>query len=96
MKKTNSKTKKTKPLNKHVVSHSCVFCDKLIKRLHFTKSPDWQAMWDDGVVDKIAANYGSRFDGNMYIIAICDKCIEEKEGLGKIKFIGNYMESNCG
>ncbi|HUX56225.1 MAG TPA: hypothetical protein VMV77_04580 [Bacteroidales bacterium] len=47
------------------------------------------AMWDGGIVDKIAAGYGSDLDGNMYLIAICDKCVIGNKD--KIEFVGTYM-----
>ncbi len=45
-----------------------------------------QGMWSNGVVDKICANYGSKHDGDVFLIAICDKCIENN-----LEKIGNYM-----
>ena len=33
-------------------------------------------MWEDGIVEIINGGYGSNFDGNKYLIAICDDCIE--------------------
>lgn len=39
---------------------------------------DTQKMWDGGIVEKIYGGYGSRYDEEQFIIAICDNCIEEK------------------
>jgi hypothetical protein len=49
-----------------------------------------EGMWEGGIVDRIAANYGSSLDGNMYILAICDKCVIER----KLKYVGNYIEND--
>jgi len=68
----------------------CLLCNKEIIPLHIEHhdKPE-SSMWKGGVVDKIAAGYGSDLDGRMYIIAICDNCI--KDNPDKIKYIGNYM-----
>ena len=47
--------------------------------------------WDDGVVDLISVNYGSRFDGDEFVIAICDDCLEKKMMTGNIAYIDNYL-----
>jgi hypothetical protein len=51
-------------------------------------------MWNDGVVNLISAGYGSRFDGDEFIIAICDDCLEKKLMTGNLAFINNYMTRN--
>ncbi len=48
----------------------------------------WEGMWDSGIVERIAAGYGSTLDGNMYVLAICDNCVKEK----KLMYVGNYMD----
>jgi len=48
------------------------------------------------VVDVIAANYGSKHDGEMYLIAVCDNCIDNCLLSGKIKWRGNYMAGSNG
>jgi len=75
---------------KKIKKRFCIKCKKEIKpiELKYHRKPE-SAMWSDGIVDKIAAGYGSKFDGNMYIIAICDTCIEENKDI--IEFVGTYM-----
>jgi len=74
------------------IHHNCICCDKEIPKLDgMIGDKDWEGMWGDGVVDKINANYGSCFDGDMYVIAICDKCIEIKKRTEVLKYVGNYM-----
>lgn len=53
-------------------------------------------MFNDGVVDRIAAGYGSLLDGNRHIIAICDKCLNEKTLKGVTPFVDNYMSPDIG
>ena len=48
-------------------------------------------MWNGGIVGHISGNYGSRFDSDEFIIAICDDCIEKKKMTGNVAFIDNYM-----
>ena len=48
-------------------------------------------MWNDGVVNKISAGYGSIHDGDEFIIAICDDCIAKKKATGNIAYVDNYM-----
>lgn len=51
-------------------------------------------MWDDGIVSNIAAGYGSKHDGSMYVISICDECIDKKQNDGIIAFVGDYLFAN--
>ena len=48
-------------------------------------------MWNDGVVGIISANFGSTHDGDEFVIAICDECIDKKLMTGNLAFIDNYM-----
>jgi hypothetical protein len=48
-------------------------------------------MWGDGIVGNISAGYGSKRDGDCYVIAICDECIEAKKLNGTVAHIGDYM-----
>lgn len=68
--------------------HNCIICNKFIKQID--NGNEWEGMWEGGIVDRIAANYGSSLDGNMYILAICDKCVVER----KLKYVGNYNEND--
>lgn len=78
--------------NKPVVSRRCVFCGFEIKPIHGGgDDKPWQGMWLNGTVDKIAANYGSELDGNMYVVALCDGCVRAKLKDGTIEYVGNYM-----
>ena len=70
---------------------SCFKCGSDIKLIHPTHKLE-SAMWLDGIVDRIAAPYGSDFDGDMYIVGICDKCIKaDKKTNKRLVYIGDYM-----
>lgn len=71
----------------------CIVCDNDIKQLDkpLPASKSWQGMYSDGIVDVISAGYGSKLDGDMFVIAICDKCINKKTLEGKAHFVGDYM-----
>lgn len=76
-------------------SVKCICCEKLIERLYPDHGVDaqkpWQGMWSNGIVDRIEAGYGSLVDGDMFIIAICDTCIDRKAKEGIAIWAGNYM-----
>ena|SRR5260221_121724 len=76
----------------HGEGFPCLCCDKKIKAIHpeHTKHPESGA-YHDGIVDKIAAGYGSKFDTEMFIIAICDDCMDNLKAANKLKYAGNYM-----
>ena len=74
---------------KNLDKYNCIVCDKEIKSLDkpFEGSDDDVGMWNDGIVAKISAGYGSGFDGGIFMIAICDECIKKKEP----RVIGDYL-----
>lgn len=75
---------------KKIKSRYCIFCGFEIKPIESTHHEiPWQAMWNGGIIDRIVAGYGSNLDGSMYIIAICDNCIEKNKD--KFEYIGDYM-----
>lgn len=70
------------------ITHHCVNCGVEIKRFDaLPTSKDWEGMFDGGIVDVVAAGYGSKLDGDKYVIAICDNCIKSRN----LKYVGNYM-----
>ena len=66
----------------------CIFCKINIKEIEKSRKPDG-GMYFDAVVDSISANYGSKFDGDIFLIAMCDECIENEN----VKKIGNYLDN---
>lgn len=73
----------------------CISCKKELhlieKEIAKKDNKPWQAMWSDGIVDKIAAGYGSVLDGDMFVITICDDCIKETKNKKSLQYVGNYM-----
>ena len=48
-------------------------------------------MIDNGIIHIIDAGYGSTHDGDQFVIAICDDCIEENLQDATLLYWGNYM-----
>lgn len=70
----------------------CIKCDVEIVEFHpaeKSKENPEIGMYDSGAVDTIGVGFGSDFDGNIYLIGICDKCIEKHTD--KIKLTGTYL-----
>jgi hypothetical protein len=53
-------------------------------------------MVDNGIIQIIDAGYGSKHDGDQFIIAICDDCIKENKENGTLLYYNNYMHSGEG
>ena len=58
------------------------------------KSEVTNRMCDGGIIHIIDAGYGSNFDGDKLIIAICDDCIKKELEDGVLLYHGNYMGYN--
>lgn len=50
-------------------------------------------MVDNGIIHIIDAGYGSSHDGDQFIIAICDDCINVNKEDGTLLYYDNYMNS---
>jgi hypothetical protein len=70
---------------------NCVKCGSEIKPL---LEEDY-GMVDRGVVDNISAGYGSRYDGDVVQIGICDDCLDGLIKDKKVKLVYNYILGNC-
>ena len=78
---------------------NCIRCNKEIVELYpdIFKNKDKKLssrMWNGGLVTEIDGNYGSDHDGDVYIIAICDKCIDILGKKNKIIYHSNYLNSD--
>ena len=51
-------------------------------------------MVDNGIIQVIDAGYGSKHDGDQFIIAICDDCINLNKEDGTLLYYNNYMYSD--
>lgn len=72
----------------------CICCEKEIRPTDlgmYEPEEFEQQMWDGGTVDKLYMPYGSRFDGKVFLIAICDDCVEEKSKERIIRPKGEYI-----
>ena len=70
---------------KYIAPVKCIKCGKELKPLY----DDSYDTVSGGIVDRIRAPYGSRHDGSVYQIGICDDCIDATPYLVQI---GNYIE----
>lgn len=70
----------------------CICCDTKIKPIdpEYIRRPE-SGMYHDGIVDKVSGGYGSKHDTEMYIIAICDPCLDRLKAEKKLLYAGNYM-----
>lgn len=70
------------------MKHICIVCDKEIKCLYDNPADEeLEGLLNGGITGILYAGYGSKLDGDIYVIAICDECVKEKE----LVYIGNYM-----
>jgi hypothetical protein len=54
----------------------CIICEKELDVLY--PDSDNNRLVRNGLVEVISASYGSKFDGIMFEITICDDCIQDK------------------
>jgi len=90
--KENKKYHPYKPTDVDPIN--CIICDSEITLLHpgYTENYKIESqMWNGGIVSNISAGYGSDYDGNVFLIGICDKCIKKSINNGKIIFLYDYM-----
>jgi len=60
-------------------NYNCIICGGKIITLDpkiYDTTQVEHMMWDKGVVTTVRMPYGSKFNGNEYIIGVCDECIE--------------------
>jgi hypothetical protein len=55
----------------------CIVCGKELEVL-YPDDGNNNRLIKDGLTEIISASYGSKFDGVMLEITICDDCIQEK------------------
>jgi len=80
---------------KDIQSFECVSCGFEIKMgdpLSYRESFKFEELiFDGGVIEKMYAGFGSKYDGDIFYLAICDECIKKKKKQGRILIINNYM-----
>lgn len=77
--------------NKTIIK--CICCSKNIESIqeNIELGNEPQYMWHEGMVGRIDANYGSIFDSDVFIIGLCDTCIQNKLEEQSLIFLGNYL-----
>lgn len=69
-----------------VEEFNCINCGIEIKPTKVENSENpFDIIWDGGVAIRISMPKGSKLENDVYGLAICDKCILEKENAGLIK-----------
>lgn len=48
-------------------------------------------MWGGGTVTVVSVGYGSIYDGDVYVIGICDNCLKSGQENGSVIYKTNYM-----
>jgi len=77
------------------MTHKCICCGFEIKRIYEEETTlDTDGMWLDGVVGQISAGYGSNYDMDKIIIALCDSCIKDKSEKLEIKILSWFSGKN--
>lgn len=56
---------------------NCIKCGKEIESIYDISVTPNMNIWTGGVVLKVEPGFGSKLDGNSYILSICDDCIEK-------------------
>jgi len=71
----------------------CIACRYVISECDPSFKPESpeKGMHRNGTIEKIHMGYGSKLDGNMHLIAICDYCIDKAMSDGVATFEGDYM-----
>jgi len=71
---------------------NCVVCGKQIYHENASNDDKLEnCNWSSGSVTKLETCYGSNFDGDEYIIGICDECIKRKNKTGDIIFLKDTL-----
>jgi hypothetical protein len=71
---------------KNITNLYCIRCDKEVHPLYpeFIDMGFENIMWDNAFVEQITVGYGSKNDGNSYLIAVCDDCMNKLQEVDNI------------
>ena len=74
----------------------CLVCGKRLKRSDdkdegITPQTAGQVNISGGTAANLDCGYGSRLDGNMYIVAACDDCLKKAKVAKRITYLGNFI-----
>jgi hypothetical protein len=73
----------------------CITCGKELKPIGEAPTTIHEAAqfpWENGVVDIVVGNFGSCYDLNEYLVAICDPCIQDAIKAGRLISGRNRMD----
>jgi len=70
----------------------CVSCGKELKNLMPEVDNDYE-MINGGSIGHIYAPYGSRYDTDIFQVAICDDCVDKLKKEKRVRIVGNYIFS---
>ena len=86
------KKEKYHPYNaENVTPINCICCGKEINLLDGDNDEPENQMWSGGIVSNISAGFGSNCDGDVYLIGVCDDCINKKRNEGTAIFLYDYL-----
>lgn len=68
---------------------NCICCGRSIEAIDAGK----MHLWENGVVKELSAGYGSKNDGDLFYIGICDDCIDVNYQNGRLIYHKDYMMS---
>ena len=73
---------------------NCISCNEEVKQISypFKSSEIWNGNFSDGLVSRVECGYGSKYDGNKYIVTICDDCIKHHSEVTEyLIYNGDYL-----
>ncbi len=59
------------------ITRRCVSCQCEVHPIYDIEEKPENGMWLNATVGRFTANYGSIFDGDEFVIAVCDACMSE-------------------
>lgn len=79
-----------------VTTRQCLCCGQGIKAIEpknnkLVSTEPEHDMWENGIVGRITGGYGSTKDGNVYIVSICDRCLDKKEYADRLELISTMF-----
>lgn len=72
----------------------CILCGKRLKKSDYegiTPQTAESINISGGTAANLDCGYGSRLDGNMYIVACCDECLKKAKVEKRITYLGNFI-----
>lgn len=64
---------------------SCMICGKVLNKIE-----DFDNI-DDGGICQMSFHYGSKHDGDVFQLGLCDNCVDYLLKKRKIQLLGNFL-----